>query len=333
MISITGGAGYVGFSLAKHLAQSFEIRLLDIKKPSQELNDNICFQQCDVRYYEETKGALDGTDLVIHASIIQIPAITEQKKLAYEVNILGTQNVCRIVEENTRTKGLILSGSWHTIGERELEGVVDEEFGFRPDKVEERARLYALAKMAQESVVRFYDEMTSKIFGIIRMGTVLGEGMPKKTAANVFIENGIAGKQLTPFKHSMYRPMLYVDIHDICNAYEKLALRILNHDETEKTRNSVDHIFNVYHPEPVTIIELAEMVKETIKKYSNGSIQPIINVVDTGQQSMFNCEDRKRIVVDVSKALKLLKAKRLKSPRESIEDIVMSRLGISPFAT
>jgi nucleoside-diphosphate-sugar epimerase len=73
--------------------------------------------------------------------------------------------------------------------------------------------------MAQEATVRFFDEMTSKTFGIIRMGTVLGDDMPVKTAANIFIENGLAGKPLTPFKQSMYRPMLYVDIKDIAKAY------------------------------------------------------------------------------------------------------------------
>jgi len=84
----------------------------------------------------------------------------------------------------------------HTIGERELRGVIDEEFGFRPDKVEDRARLYALSKIAQESVVRFYDEVSEKIFGIVRMGTVLGMLMPEKTAANLFIENGLKENQL-----------------------------------------------------------------------------------------------------------------------------------------
>lgn len=328
VIGITGGAGYVGSSLGKHFAKSFNVKLLDVKEPKQNLQGKVRFQQCDVRNYEETKNALNNVDLVIHASIIQIPAITEQKKLAYEVNILGTQNVCRVAEESKRIKGLILSGSWHTIGEKGLKGIIDEEFGFRPDKVEDRARLYALAKMAQESIVRFYDEMTTKIFGIIRMGTVLGEGMPEKTAANIFIENGIAGKQLTPFKHSMYRPMLYVDINDICNAYEKFARKILD-DGMKKNGNSVDHIFNVYYPEPVTIIELAEITKGAIEKYSKGSIQPIINIVDTGQSSMFNSEDKKLIKVDASKALKLLELERLKSPRESMEDIVRSRLGVS----
>lgn len=71
--------------------------------------------------------------------------------------------------------------------------MIDEEFGFRPDQVETRARLYALSKMAQEAIVRLYDEMSEKIYGVIGMATVLGERMPEKTAANIFISQGIKG--------------------------------------------------------------------------------------------------------------------------------------------
>ena len=323
-IGIIGGAGFIGSSLAKRMANYFDVKIIDVRVP-KELQKNACFEQCDVRNYEDVRKAADGLDLVIHMSIIQIPVINEQKKLGYEVNIIGTQNVCKAVEESQRAKGLILSGSWHTIGEKELRGIIDEEFGFRPDKVEDRARLYALAKMAQESIVRFYDEMTPKVYGIIRMGTVLGEGMPEKTAANIFIENGIAGKPLTPFKNSMYRPMLYVDINDVCKAYEKFAQKILT-DHVKKEGNSVAHIFNVYYPEPVTISELSQIAKDVITEESEGKIKPEINIVDTGETSIFSQEDKGLIKVDAAKALKFLEMERLKSPRESIQEIVKKRL-------
>lgn len=327
-IGITGGTGYVGSSLTSRMSNSFEIKLLDIKEPKEKLPSNVTFQKCDVRNYEEVKQAVDSVDLMIHTSIIQIPAINEQKKLGYEVNIEGTQNVCKAVAESKKAKGLILSGSWHTIGEKELKGVINEEFGFRPDKVEDRARLYALAKMAQESVVRFYDEMTEKIFGIIRMGTVLGEGMPEKTAANIFIENGVAGKPLTPYKNSMYRPMLYVDIDDICKAYEIFARKIID-GNLKKDGNSMAHIFNVYYPEPITIIQLAEITKEILTEESNGKINPEIKIVETGQPSVFKEDDKNQIEVDTNKALKFLEIEKLKSPKESMEQLVKSRLSRS----
>jgi len=330
-VGITGGAGYIGSSLAKHFVRAFNVKLLDVRVPKQRFDDAVSFQMCDVRNYGEVKKALEDVDLVIHAAIVQIPLINDDKRLGYDVNLLGTQNVCRGVDENSRVKGLILAGSWHTVGEKGLKGVIDEEFGFRPDKVEDRARLYALAKIAQESVVRFYDEMSEKVFGIIRMGTVLGEDMPEKTAANIFIENGLKGKHLTPFKHSMFRPMFYVDVGDVCRAFKNFARKILNGEVREKS-NSLAHIFNVYCPDPVTILELAEMVRNSVVKYSDGRIEPEIEVVDAGQLSMFSEKDKKLINVDVSKALNLLGLGRLKSPKESIEELVRSRTKKTGFS-
>jgi len=324
-VGITGGSGFIGSSLAKHLAQFLNIRLLDVTLPNKDFGGNVNFQTCDIRNFEEVKKSLRNVDLVIHAAIVQIPVINEQVRLGYDVNFLGTQNVCKAVDEDPRIKGMILAGSWHTVGERELNGVIDEEFGFRPDKVEDRARLYVLAKTAQESVVRFYDEMAEKVFGIIRMGTVLGDGMPKKTAANIFIDNGLVGKPLTPFKHSMFRPMLYVDVSDVCRAYENFTRKILN-SEISLSHNSLAHIFNVYYPEPVTILELAEIVRDLVIEHSNGAVKPRIEVVDTGQTSPFREEDKEQIRVDLSKAMKFLQLGKLKSPKESVENIIKKRL-------
>lgn len=116
-VGITGGAGYLGSSLDRHLGASFDIKLLDIRAPKHDIGGNVSFQKCDVRDYDQVKNAIEDVDLVIHISIVQIPAITEQKRLAYEVNLRGTDNVCRAVDQSSRAKGLILAGSWHTVGD------------------------------------------------------------------------------------------------------------------------------------------------------------------------------------------------------------------------
>ncbi|MCQ5374265.1 MAG: NAD(P)-dependent oxidoreductase [Candidatus Methanomethylicia archaeon] len=324
-IGIVGGSGYIGSALAKHLSSSFLVKIIDVVEP-RHLDNNIIFERCDIRQQKDMENALRDIDLVIHTAIVQIPKINEQKRLAYEVNILGTQNVCEVVHKIPKIKGVILASSWHTIGEIELKGTINEEFGFRPDKVEDRARLYALSKIAQEVVVRYYDEMSEKIFGVIRMGTVLGEGMPEKTAASLFIESGLKGKPITPFKHSMFRPMLYVDILDVCKAYENFSIKILR-DEIRKQSNSLTHIVNVYYPEPVTILELAEIIRDSIITHSHGMIQPKIEIVDIGQPSLFDSEDEKKIKVDINKVVSFLGLDKLKSPRESIDGIVRSRIG------
>ena len=324
VIGVVGGSGFIGGSLVNYLRKDFEVRILDVVPPSFPVGSNTRFYKCDIRRYDEVEDAFRGVDLVIHTAIIQIPKINVARRLGYEVNVIGTQNVCKAVDSLPNVKGLILTGSWHTIGERELSGVIDETFGFRPDKVEDRARLYALSKIAQEAIIRFYDEMSDKIYGIIRMGTVLGEGMPEKTAANIFIERGLKGESITPYKHSMYRPMLYVDINDICKAFEIYAKKILN-GEVEKGANSLSHIVNVYYPEPVTILELAEIVRDAIIEYTNGRIQPPIEIVDKGIPPLFSIEDKEKIKVDMSKAKEFLGLTKLINPRESIKRIVRYR--------
>ncbi len=79
IIGITGGAGYIGSSLAKRLSKNFEIKLLDVREPIASLPQNAIFEKCDIRSFEEVKKAVDGVDLIIHTAIIQIPAINEQK--------------------------------------------------------------------------------------------------------------------------------------------------------------------------------------------------------------------------------------------------------------
>jgi len=326
-ISIIGGGGFIGSALADRLSKSFKVKNLDLKAP-QGLKGRVKFQYCDIRNYNEVKRALRDADLVILAAIIQIPIINEAKKLSYEVNILGTQNVCEVVNKSLSVKGLILTGSWHVFGERELTGIINEEFGFRPDKVEERARLYALSKIAQEVIVRYYDEMSDKIYGIIRMGTVLGENMHEKTAANIFISKGLKGEIITPFKHSMYRPMLYVDINDLCKAFEVYVKKILN-NEINKEGGSLARIVNLAWPEPVTILELATMVRDAIVRYSGGSLKPEIKIIDTGQPNLYRDEDKTLITVDMTKTKEFLGIQELTTPKQAIERIIERRISLS----
>lgn len=297
-----------------------------MKSPPEHLLRKVDFRKCNILREEEIEQGFMGLDLVIHAAIIQIPLIDEKKEAGYEVNFRGVQNVCSAVDKTTSIKGMILTGTWHVFGER-LNGTIDESFGFRPDKVESRARLYVMSKIAQEVISRYYDEMSAKIFGVIRMGTVLGKGMPEKTAANLFISKGLKGEPLTPFKHSMYRPMLYIDIRDVCEAYAKYADKILR-GRVSKGKTSLAHVVNLCFPNPVTIIELANMVKDNIVELTGGRIEPRINVIDTGEPILYDASDKEKMKVDVTKVSEFLEMKRLIDPRLSIRELVREAIGV-----
>jgi len=323
-IGIIGGSGYIGTYLSRSLCDQFNVRIIDVRTP-KGVPENVEFIPCDITKYEDLLKSVEDMDILIHTAIIQIPLINDKKRLSYEVNVIGTHNVCRVVDETPRIKGMILAGSWHVIGERGLKGTIDEEFGFRPDKVENRARLYAISKICQESITRFYSEMSEKVYGIIRQGTVLGVGMPEKTAANIFIENSLKGKPITPFKHSMYRPMLYVDIDDVCRIFNIFCTKILDGKMSTNT-NSLDSIFNLYHPEPMTILELAETVRDSIIKATKGKIKPDVGIVDRGIPSAFDEKDKELIKIDAHKVLEFMGINSLISPKESIEHLIRYKL-------
>jgi UDP-glucose 4-epimerase len=327
-IGIVGGSGYIGSALADYLSKTFQVKILDRSPLRKEIaNKSIEYKFCDILNFEDVKQGLKDVDAVIHTAIIQIPLINEQKRLAYEVNLTGTQNVCEAVDTSPGIKCMILSGTWHVFGERQLRGTINEEFGFRPDKVEDRARLYALSKMAQEIIVRFYDEMSDKIYGVIRLGTVLGEKMPEKTAANIFISEGLKGKPLTPFKHTMYRPMLYIDVNDVCEAFKMYISKILDRKITSNA-NSLSHIINACWPEPITIIDLSRIIRATIAKLTKGKTKPEIEVIDKGLPALFSVHDKKGIKVDLDKLHQTVGLKELKNPRHSIERIVRNKINL-----
>jgi len=317
-IAIVGGSGYIGRSIAEELSKAFDVTILDVVPPRK---CDLPFRLCDIRDKAAIASSLNRSDLVINTAIIQLPRINEIKREAYEVNVLGLQNLCDAVEQSGTVKGLLHVSSWHVFGERGLNGVIDEGFGFGPDNVEERAKFYVLCKITQEGIVRANSEMSRKSYGIIRVGTVLGEGMSEETAVMRFIQSAVRGKPLTPYKHSQYRPMLLVDIHDVCKAaraYVRLALANGSIEPGVK-------IINLFWPHPITVIELARTVQRQFGLLGYRS-KPRLTVIDKGIPSLCTNADRSRIRVDITRARELLGIRKLTSPEESIRLLLLNRL-------
>lgn len=308
--------------MALYLKDEYAVTVADVRPPGQ--NDGLRFVHCDVRNPKDVDGVLEDASVALYFSIIQIPRINEERRLGYEVNVMGLQNVCDAVLRSPASKGLVLAGTWHVFGERGLNGTIDETFGSRPDMVEERAKLYALSKVVQEGIVRLYDEVavdTGKVFGVIRMGTVLGAGMPELTAANLFIKKAISGESLTPYRHSMYRPMLYVDIHDICRGYGVYVSKIINH-RAEVEGGSLGHIVNLFWPEPITILELAELVRDVFVEETGGRTSPKIRIEDKGIPESFSENAKSMFKVDARKVATFLSMSSMTSPRDSLKSLI-----------
>lgn len=320
------GCGFIGSSLAKYLKNFYTVSTIDILPQPEWLKEyNIPHKICDIRNLQLLSREIGDTSVIIHTVATTLPKTNDDKQLSYDVNVIGTQNICEVVSRNPVIKGLILTGSWHVFGEQEIDGIVDEGFGYRPDKVEDRSRLYALSKVLQECLVRYNDEKTPyQFFGVVRLGTVLGEHMLKETAANLFIMQALNKKDLTPFKHSMYRPMLYVGIEDVCRAFRSYVKLIIENKKT--STNSLDHIINLAYPEPITILDLANIVIESVIKHSKGKILPKVAIIDKEMPQLSSPEDKNKIKLNTIKARKILDIDNLTSPKEVIDELIKSKL-------
>jgi UDP-glucose 4-epimerase len=321
------GAGFIGSTLARYLSHHYRVITFDVNPNPHLLKQvkNVEHKVCDIRHYQELKDKIGKPKVLVHTAIIQIPMINRMKEYAYEVNIIGTHNICKIAQETNEIQGIILCGSWHVFGEREYKTTVDVSFGYRPDKVEERARLYVISKMIQEGIVRFYNSiLDEKTYAIIRLGTVLGENMPEKTAANIFITNGLQGKPITPFKHTMHRPMLYVTIDDVCKVFNIYIEKIIKGQTPTEQPDS--DIYNLFYPKPITILELAEIIKEAITIHTQQTIVPKIEIVDKGLPILFDPNEKYNLNVDITKTINFFGIKKLKSPKETIFEIVKKRI-------
>nr|XP_012807049.2 putative short-chain dehydrogenase/reductase family 42E member 2 [Jaculus jaculus] len=96
---VTGGGGYLGFSLGSSLAKSgTSVILLDLRRPQWALPPGIEFIQADVRDEEALYRAFEGVDCVFHvASYGMSGAEKLQKEQIESINVGGTKlviNVC-----------------------------------------------------------------------------------------------------------------------------------------------------------------------------------------------------------------------------------------------
>jgi hypothetical protein len=76
------------------------------------------------------------------------------------------------------------------------------------------------------------------------------------------------------------------------------------------------------YPEPVTVIELAEYIKQIVYEETGGRINPAIEIVDRGLPSAFTPEDKHRFQVKIDKVKDILGLNCLKSPLAALRVLV-----------
>jgi nucleoside-diphosphate-sugar epimerase len=256
-ILLTGGAGFIGTTLARLLVADNEVVVLDNLHrdvlTGTELADhpNLTFVQGDVLDAPLVSDVARGATHIVHlAAIAGVDTVLASPVRTMRVNLIGTYNVLEAAAATSATL------------ERLVDFSTSEVFGRHAYKVEEthvtsqgsvgEARwTYAVSKLAGEYFAHsYYDELGLPTCSI-RPFNVYGPGQIGGGAIRAFILNALAGENLVIHGDgSQIRAWCYVD--DLVSA----LLLLLERDD------AVGQVFNVGNPRSVvTIHDLAERIR------------------------------------------------------------------------
>jgi len=259
MILITGGAGYIGSVLVKHILNKGETvrvfdKLLFGEDGLRELKGKIELVQGDIRNFDEN--ILEGIDSVMHfAGLSNDPMAEFNPRANNDINYIATKNFAEICKK----KGIKRFTFASTCSIYDMGFYTEDVLKNEDSEVKPRAA-YAMSKYAAEkALLDLADEDFSPV--ILRQGTVYGFSprMRYDLVVNTFVKDALTGGSLTVFSGGeMWRPL--IDVNDVARAH------ILCIEAPEdKVRGE---IFNIAYRN-FRILELAHWVREALKDVKN----------------------------------------------------------------
>jgi UDP-glucose 4-epimerase len=256
-IFITGGAGFIGTTLARRLVDHNEVVALDnlhrdaLSGTSLAEHPNFHFQQADVLDADAMRELAAGATHIVHcAAIAGVDTVRESPVRTMRVNVVGTYNALEAALATLPTL------------ERFIDFSTSEVFGTHAFNVSEgqvstigsvgEARwTYAVSKLAGEHMAHAYHEELGLPAVTVHPFNVYGPGQIGGGAIRAFIEAALAGRDLVIHGDgAQIRAWCYVD-----DMVEGLLLA-LEHP------NAIGESFNIGNARSaVTIYDLATRIK------------------------------------------------------------------------
>jgi nucleoside-diphosphate-sugar epimerase len=247
-VLITGGAGYLGSNLTRHLLEAgYTVTVLDNLMYDQVTllhlfgNPKFQFELGDVRDKKLLQKLVELNDVIIPlAAIVGMPACKANPELTVAVNY---QQVADIVEVLRDDQKLILPNTNSQYGSSD--SIITEESPFNP------LSLYAKTKCDAENT------MLAKGNGVsLRLATVFGVSPRMRTdlLVNDFVYKSVVDGYLVLFEAHFKRN--YIHVQDIARTFQFI---IENYDKCK------GHAFNVgLSTANLSKLELAEKIKSHI---------------------------------------------------------------------
>jgi UDP-glucose 4-epimerase len=255
-IVITGGAGFIGTTVARRLVDENEIVALDnlhrdaLGGTDLASHPNFTFVEGDVLDADFLAETVRGATHLVHAAAIAgVDTVRESPVRTMRVNLIGTYNALEAAVASRDTIERVVEFSTSEVfGTYAFK--VDEEHVTTQGSVREARWTYAVSKLAGEHMAHAYHDELGVPTVSVRPFNVYGPGQIGGGAIRAFIETALAGRDLVVHGDgSQIRAWCYVD--DMVEA----LLLALEHP------NAVGQSFNVGNARSaVTIYDLAQRI-------------------------------------------------------------------------
>jgi nucleoside-diphosphate-sugar epimerase len=255
-ILITGGAGFIGSSLAEKLAQNNQVILFDLSFRDKPVGFTQLPKHPNVRTVEGD--LLEGAklaslclqaEMVVHAAaVVGVNRVRSSGRETLETNYVGTSRLLQALEHNKKLERLIYFSTSEVFGVNSFR--VDENSPPSVGPIAEARWSYAIAKLAGEHLVKsYYREMGIPIV-IVRPFNIFG---PRRTGEHAMLRFILTALSSQPLQvhgdGSQIRSWCYIE--DFCSA----LLAMLERPQ------AVGEDFNIGHPgNTITIYELARKI-------------------------------------------------------------------------
>jgi len=278
---VTGGAGFIGSHLTKHLIKKgHNVSVIDsLRRGSfdnlKEVKDKIDFHEIDILDYDKMKNVAKNVDGIFHqAALGSVPDSFKQPEEYHRVNALGTENVLKLAKEFGCK--VVYASSSSVYGNQ-------EKFPIKEDAEKKPLNPYGKSKLDCEQFAKKYADLGVKVIGL-RYFNVFGIGQNLNYAGVIpkFIERLVQHKS----------PIIYGDGNQLRNY-------IFVDDVVEANmlafESKIKHEFiNIATGDMISVKELADVMI----RLSGLSIEPIYEQAREG--------DIEKSQADISLAKKLL---------------------------
>ena len=170
---ITGGAGFIGSHIAKHLVEkNHDVVVVDNLSRGRlenlsKIKEQIEFKKMDILDFDSLKDVISNSDGIFHqAALTSVPESFLQKEKYYNVNVKGTENIFKLSKEFE--KKVVYASSSSIYGNTTIIPI-QENFERNP------INPYGVTKLDDEKLAEKYHNLGVSIIGL-RYFNVYGVG-------------------------------------------------------------------------------------------------------------------------------------------------------------